>query len=157
MRSLSPRCDLLHGLCHFIPLSLIHAHPLGRPERLVPGDEDVVVGDGHPSTTTSAGGDRVPDPDFEIKWLNAREAGGLATWSDATTLARANGLLSWRRNTRFCHKCGSGDLLSRKGGLALGCPTCHAAFYPQVGHFPPIHLSLISPDHTHLTLTRARA
>ena len=53
--------------------------------------------------------------------------------SDAAFAAygRALQMLSWRRDHRFCGRCG-GDTLPSDGGRALACPDCGHSAYPRL-------------------------
>ena len=50
--------------------------------------------------------------------------------ADAAILAQARGLLHWRRNHRFCGRCGS-HTVPEQGGYRLGCPQCGLQHFPR--------------------------
>ena len=66
-------------------------------------------------------------------------------------LKKAYSALRWRRNTRFCAKCGAPLVMSFSGHQAA-CPECKAMFYPSPS---PTGIALVeAPDHSRVLLIR---
>ena len=78
----------------------------------------------------------------------------MITMSDQTSvglLKKAYSVLRWRRNTRFCSKCGAPIEMSFSGHQAA-CPVCKAMFYPSPS---PTGIALVeAPDHSRVLLIR---
>lgn len=70
---------------------------------------------------------------YEYKFEQLRSIGGtLTNDDDAALLATARGLSVWHRSIRFCSKCGSPNVHSRKMGTSRQCQDCLSNFYPRI-------------------------
>ena len=98
--------------------------------------------------------DEVPQSVLEGSVLEQlRSAGGLITRDhDAGLLASARGMSVWHRATKFCSKCGSGDMKPVKVGTSRACGNCGAREFPRTD--PSVIVAVQSHDRTHLLMGR---
>jgi NAD+ diphosphatase len=98
--------------------------------------------------------DQVPQSVLEGSVLEQlRSVGGLITRDhDAGLLASARGMSVWHRATKFCSKCGSGDMKPVKVGTSRACGNCGARDFPRTD--PSVIVAVQSHERTHLLMGR---
>jgi len=85
-----------------------------------------------------------------------RSVGGLLTQDhDAGVFASARGMSVWHRTTKFCSKCGSGDMKPAKAGTSRACGSCGARVFPRTD--PSVIVAVTCHQRKHLLMGRKAA
>lgn len=82
-----------------------------------------------------------PLPDG-FKWVTVRSRFAEMDDEDSYPVARAKALLEWRRDTKYCGRCGT-ELVENKEFTAMECPDCHNLIFPRIN---PCVIMLVSKD-----------
>ena len=74
------------------------------------------------------------------KWVTVRSRFAEMDDEESYPVARAKALLEWRRDTKFCGRCGA-QLVESKEFTAMECPHCHNLIFPRIN---PCVIMLVS-------------
>lgn len=109
------------------------ASDFGSPEDIL------LVGEWHGVPCYAAELDALPE-NISGELIPVRSLFNLASPEAASLAARAIQLLDWKKNHRYCGRCGT-PVTMRTGEFSMACPECSLVVYPRIS---PVVMVLIS-------------